>query len=139
MNSNLFDVIVIGIRSSDAILLESEIIDLAQHINKTIENYNMTKQIRTAIFNSIDNSGALFQDHDIECLSVEIYTAVAPYLDQPDKSLIDLIIAMRIAQKSYFRRKNEDTLSRAKRLEKELDLMLSVDSLPVQQEIEVKY
>ena len=95
----------------------------------------MTKAIRTAIFDAIEGSEALFQDFDIECLSTEIYEAIAPKLDQPDKNLLDLIVAVRIAQKSYFRRKNEDTLSRAKKLEKELDLILNVDRLPVQQEI----
>jgi hypothetical protein len=55
-------------------------------------------------------------ESEIDEITSEIYLALLPNLAK--------IVIMRNLQRAYFRRRNEDTLSKAKRAEIEVDLLL---------------
>jgi hypothetical protein len=69
--------------------------------------------IRDAIGDS--EFSELWLESQIEELTAEIYLALLPNLEK--------IVIMRNLQRAYFRRRNEDTLSKAKRAEIEVDLL----------------
>lgn len=69
--------------------------------------------LKSSIVEILQNSEQLKQPYlgtdEILALSDELLTII--------ESEINLVIEMRYAQRSYFRRRNEDNLSKAKRLE----------------------
>lgn len=70
---------------------------------------NLTEIIENALIDT-------HEEEDIQVVTQHIADKLAPHLRT--------IIEMRYAQRSYFRRKNEDNLSKAKSLEKLVDYIL---------------
>ena len=93
-------------------------------------NLNLLQSIEAGI----RESEAIFLESEVQELSVTILKSI--------ENELQILVEMRIAQKSYFRRKNEDTLSRAKKLEKLADIFLEpIDmnrNLPIQSEFDIK-
>lgn len=80
------------------------------------------EQIITNCLNNTDQFQQTYLgENEIDLLSAELLAAIEPQLR--------IIVEMRYAQRAYFRRRIEDNLSRAKKLENMVDeLLLPIDT-----------
>ena len=78
----------------------------------------MCKALKRAIYDAIDNSKALFADHEIELLAGEIYSAIEPLVNQ--------VQLVRQNQRLYYATKTKGSLQAAIDSEIALDAYLGI-------------